>query len=85
MTDPHMDISSTTNPRRYIIDIEVEIFVDAGLKAERPYDSRSKVFLSRLHILLGELKGVLQKRLPKGAGIVSTYSIFGDYLILIER
>ncbi|VVB62706.1 Uncharacterised protein [uncultured archaeon] len=84
MADGHVYVGPAPYPWSDIVDVEVQVFVHAGLQAEGPYDSRSVILLSGINVLLGQLEGLLKKRLAQRGRIVAAYCVFGVDLLLVQ-
>ena len=80
-----MHICPSSYPRSDIIDVEVQILIQACLQAEGADDAVLVVFLRRAHISLAQLKYFFQLRLPQCTRIMAADRILRDLLVLLKR
>ena len=84
VSDGHVDVGAASDPGGDVVDVEVQVLVDAGLQAERSDDSGLVVLLRGLHVFLGHLERLVEKGLPEGGGVVSAYGVLGDDAVLLQ-
>ena len=84
MSDGHVDVGAASDPGGDVVDVEVQVLVDAGLQAERSDDPGLVVLLRGLHVFLGHLERLVEKGLPEGGGVVSAYGVLGDDAVLLQ-
>src|SRR3989442_608357 len=84
MAHRHVDVRAAADPRRDIVDPEVQVLVHGRLERERANDPRRKVLLGRADVSLPDFEDIVQTRLAQGRGVVPHDDVLGDALCLVQ-
>ena len=85
MPDCHVHIGAASDPRRDVVNEEVQVFIHTGLQTEGPDDAGCIVLLRRFDVLLRQPESLLQERLAQGCRIVAADRVLRVDLAFVQR